>query len=280
MHFFLQKEASMLAPGSFSERTVFITGAGTGIGKGFALRAAELGARVVVAGRRENLLRETATAIEAKGGKALVCPVDIRQPEVVEAAIARVIAETGSIDVLINNAAGNFLARAEDISPNGWNSVINIVLNGTAYCTLAAGRRMLEQGRGKILSISAAYAWYGGPGTAHSAAAKAGVIALSQTLAVEWGPRNVQVNCLCPGFVDTEQSRTALWPTDAARQKILQTIPAGRFETIEETVEIGLFLCTPTADYINGEVLVADGGQWLNKGVFTLPQRGQRYAKV
>ena len=270
----------MLAPASFSSRTVLITGAGTGIGRGFALRAAELGAHVVLAGRRENLLQETARAIEAKGGKSLLCPLDIRKPDAVEAAIERVVQETGSIDVLINNAAGNFLARAEDLSPNGWNSVINIVLNGTAYCTLAAGKRMLQQGHGKILSISAAYAWYGGPGTVHSAAAKAGVIAMSQSLAVEWGPRNVQINCLCPGFVDTEQSRTALWPSKAAQQKILDTIPAGRFETIEETVEIGLFLCTPTANYINGEVLVADGGQWLNKGVFTLPESGKRYARV
>lgn len=103
---------------------------------------------------------------------------------------------------------------------------------------------------------------------------------MSQTLAVEWGPRNVQVNCLCPGFVDTEQSRTALWPSKSAQKKILDTIPAGRFETIDEIVEIGLFLCTPTADYINGEVLVADGGQWLNKGVLVLPERGQRFQKV
>lgn len=270
----------MLAPNSFSSRTVFITGAGTGIGRGFALRAAELGAFVVLAGRRENLLQETARTIEANGGKALLCPLDIRKPDAVEAAIERAVKETGSIDVLINNAAGNFLSRAEDLSPNGWNSVINIVLNGTAYCTLAAGKRMVQQGRGKILSISAAYAWYGGPGTVHSAAAKAGVIAMSQSLAVEWGPKNVQINCLCPGFVDTEQSRTALWPTKDAQQKILDTIPAGRFETIEETVEIGLFLCTPVANYINGEVLVADGGQWLNKGVFTLPEPGRRYAKV
>lgn len=270
----------MLATGTFADRTVLITGAGTGIGRGFALRAAALGARVAVAGRRENLLQQTVRDIEAAGGQAFACPVDIRKPDAVEAAIDGVVQRTGSIDVLINNAAGNFLVRAEALSANGWNTVINIVLNGTAYCTLAAGRHMLRQGRGKILSISASYAWTGGPGTVHSAAAKAGVIAMSQTLAVEWGPRNVQVNCLCPGFVDTEQSRTALWPSDDARSRILDTIPAGRFETIDETVEIGLFLCSPAANYVTGEVLVADGGQWLNKGVFTLPDAGQRYAKV
>lgn len=270
----------MLAGGALAGRSVFVTGSGTGIGRGFARRAAALGATVGLAGRRESLLQEVADEIAAAGGKAVVCPVDIRKPEAVEAAIERFVAMAGSIDVLINNAAGNFIARAEDISANGWNAVINIVLNGTAYCTFSAGKRMLAQGRGKVLSISAAYAWCGGPGTAHSAAAKAGVIALSQTLAVEWGRRNVQVNCLCPGFVDTEQSRAALWPTDEGRAKILSTIPAGRFETIEETVEIGLFLCSPMADYINGEVLVADGGQWLNKGVFVLPKPGERYQKV
>ncbi|MFI5400730.1 MAG: SDR family oxidoreductase [SAR324 cluster bacterium] len=270
----------MLAPGSFSGRTVFITGAGTGIGRGFALRAAELGARVALAGRREHLLQETARAVQKQGGEALLCPLDIRQPDAVEAAIGRVAGQAGGIDVLINNTAGNFLVRAEELSPNGWKSVIDIVLNGTAYCTLAAGKRMLRQGHGKILSLSAAYAWHGGPGTVHSAAAKAGVIAMSQTLAVEWGPGNVQVNCLCPGFVDTGQSRAALWPTPSAREKIQDTIPAGRFETVAEIVEIGLFLCSPAAAYINGEVLVADGGQWLNKGVFTLPEPGKRYAKV
>lgn len=270
----------MLAAGTFSNKTFFITGAGTGIGKAFALRAAALGATVALGGRREDPLRETSAEIAEAGGQSLICPIDIRNPDDVDATIARVVAETGHIDVLINNAAGNFVARAEDISPRGWNAVINTVLNGTAYCTLAAGKHMLNQRSGKVLSISAAYAWHGGPGTAHSAAAKAGVIAMSKSLAVEWGPRNVQVNCLCPGFVDTPQSRTALWPTAEGQQHILGSIPAGRFGTIEETIEAGLFLCSPAADYINGEVLVIDGGQWLNKGAFVLPEPGHRYDKV
>jgi hypothetical protein len=270
----------MLADNSFSGKVFFITGAGTGIGRGFALRAAALGATVVAAGRREEMLNEVVATIHAAGGQARACAIDIRDPEAVSNAIDGVVAQLGSIDVLINNAAGNFVARAEDISPNGWNAVIGTVLNGSAYCTLAAGKHMLRQRSGKILSISAAYAWYGGPGTAHSAAAKAGVIALSQSLAVEWGPHNVQINCLCPGFVDTEQSRTALWPTAEGQERILASIPAGRFETIEETVECGLFLCSPAANYITGEVLVADGGQWLNKGVFVLPPPDTRYKKV
>ncbi|KAI3590321.1 Oxidoreductase, short-chain dehydrogenase/reductase family (plasmid) [Cupriavidus sp. U2] len=270
----------MLAKGTFSNKVFFITGAGTGIGRGFALRAAELGATVVAAGRRGTLLDDVVASIHAAGGRAIPCVVDIRDPNSVQQSIDGVVEQLGTIDVLINNAAGNFVARAEDISPNGWNAVIGTVLNGSAYCALAAGKHMLGQRSGKILSISAAYAWYGGPGTAHSAAAKAGVIALSQSLAVEWGDRNVQVNCLCPGFVDTEQSRAALWPTPEGRERILSTIPAGRFETLEETVECGLFLCSPAANYITGEVLVADGGQWLNKGVFVLPAPNTRYQKV
>jgi len=270
----------MLREDSFLSKVVFITGAGTGIGAGFARRVAELGGIPVLAGRRLELLEAVATEIRSNGGRALTFSLDIRQPEDVKTVMDKVASELGRIDVLINNAAGNFVSRAENISSNGWNTVINTVLNGTAHCTLTAGRHMIRQGSGKILSISAAYAWFGGPGTVHSAAAKAGVIAMSQTLAVEWGQHNIQINCLCPGFVDTEQSRTALWPTAEGQAKIIDSIPAGRFETVEETVEIGLFLCTPMANYINGEVLVADGGQWLNKGVFVLPESGKRYQKV
>ena len=270
----------MLAPETINNKVMLITGAGSGIGRGFALRAAALGARVALAGRRESLLEVVAAEIRAAGGEALVCAMDIRNSDEVQTQVNRVVNFYGRIDVMLNNAAGNFVSRAEDISPNGWNTVINTVLNGTAYCTFAAGKHMLAQSGGKILSISAAYAWFGGPGTVHSAAAKAGVIAMTQTLAVEWGDRNIQVNCLCPGFVDTDQSRTALWPSEEARESILSSIPNRRFETIEETVEIGLFLCSPMADYINGEVLVADAGQWLNKGVFKLPESGKRFAKV
>ena len=263
---------------SLQHKTVLITGGTDGIGRSLVLKYLSHGANVVTCGRTQHKIH--ALEAEAPIGKLCVLNLDIAIERDCERLVNHTIQQFGSIDVLINNAAGNFVSRAEDISPNGWNAVINIVLNGTAYCTMAAGRHMLRQGSGKVLSISAAYAWYGGPGTVHSAAAKAGVIAMSQTLAVEWGPRNVQINCLCPGFVGTEQSRTALWPTSEGQQKIISSIPAGRFETVEETVEIGLFLCTPMANYINGEVLVADGAQWLNKGVFVPPPPEQRYQKV
>ncbi|MGO4830880.1 SDR family oxidoreductase [Rhizobiaceae sp. 2RAB30] len=263
----------MLAAETLKDNVLLVTGAGTGIGQVFAARAAAQGADVVLIGRRADRLEDTARLVRDKGRRALVCAFDIRDPDAVEANVARAADTFGRLDGLVNNAAGNFLVHAEALSPNGWNAVVGTVLNGTAYMTLAAGRHMITQRRGKIVSISASFAWTGGPGTVHSASAKAGVIAMTRSLAVEWGPHNVQVNCLCPGFIDTPQSREVLWPTEAGRKKILATIPAGRFGTIDEAVDVGLMLCSPMADYITGEVLTIDGGQWLNKGVFEIPAR-------
>jgi NAD(P)-dependent dehydrogenase (short-subunit alcohol dehydrogenase family) len=265
----------MLKVGSVRGATVMITGGGTGLGRGFALRFAEAGAKVALVARNSERLEAVAAEIRGQGGVALVHRADIRDAAAVQKVVDAIVEETGRLDVLINNAAGNFIARAEDVTPNGWNAVVGIVLNGSFYCARAAARQMLKQGSGKILSIVASYAWVGGPGTVHSAAAKAGVIAMTKTLAVEWGPRNLQVNCLCPGFVDTEQSRRALWPTEAARAQLVSRIPAGRFGSIEETVEAGFYLCSPAANYINGEVLTIDGGEWLNKGAFVLPEAGE-----
>lgn len=260
---------------SFQGKTVMVTGAGTGLGRAFALRFAELGATIALVARRVERLEAVAEEIGAAGGKALVVPLDIRDAEAVEAGVERIVQETGRIDVLVNNAAGNFIARAEDITPNGWNAVVGIVLNGSFYCAHAAGKRMLAQRSGKILNITASYAWVGGPGTVHSASAKAGLITMARTLAVEWGGRNVQVNCLCPGFVNTEQSREKLWPTQEASDHILERVPAGRFGTIDETVEAGVYLCSDAASYVNGEVFTIDGGEWLNKGALKLPEVDQ-----
>jgi hypothetical protein len=260
---------------SFHGKTAMVTGAGTGLGRCFALRLAELGATVALAARRVERLEAVAEEIRAAGGEALVVPLDIRDGEAVETAVADIVERTGRLDILINNAAGNFVARAEDITPNGWVAVVNIVLNGSFFCARAAGRRMLTHGGGKILNVTASYAWVGGPNTVHSASAKAGLIAMAKTLAVEWGGRNVQVNCLCPGFVDTEQSREKLWPTPEARQHILDRVPAKRFGSLEETVEAGIFLCSEAANYVNGEVFTIDGGEWLNKGALQAPERGE-----
>lgn len=258
---------------TFVDKTAVVTGGGTGLGRGFALRMAREGATVALVGRRADRLETVAEEVRGEGGRAIVLPLDIRDPDAVAAGFRDVVEETGRLDVLVNNAAGNFLVRAEELTPNGFEAVVRIVLHGSAFCALEAGRHMLEQGGGKILSIVASYAWVGGPLTVHSATAKAGVIAMTKTLAVEWGSRNVQVNALCPGFVDTEQSREVLWPTSDGQQRLIDRIPAGRFGSVEEVVDAGLFLCTPAADYITGETLVIDGGEWLNKGAFVAEDR-------
>src|SRR6185312_15546779 len=144
-------------------------------------------------------------------------------------AMDALVAEHGRIDSLVNNAAGNFVVPSEDLSPNGWKAVTDIVLNGTYYCTDAAARHMLTQRSGTILNVIASYAWHGHPGTVHSAAAKGGVVAMTRTLAVEWGGRGVRVNCIAPGPTETEGAGSALWATPSARSQVLASVPAGRF---------------------------------------------------
>ena len=162
---------------------------------------------------------------------------------------------------------GNFVCKAEDLSPNGWRVVVDIVLNGSFFCSRAVGREMIAQGRGgKILSVLATYAWTGGPGTVHSAAAKAGVLALTRTLAVEWAPHKIRVNAVAPGPVATEGAGSKLWGTPEAQQRMVGQIPVGRIGRPEEIAQAVAYLVSPHADYINGEALTMDGGEWLGKG--------------
>jgi NAD(P)-dependent dehydrogenase (short-subunit alcohol dehydrogenase family) len=252
----------------FTGKTIVITGGGTGLGRAMAEHFGSLGGHVVAAGRRPEPLAETIAAIRAAGGSAEAMPTDIRLPDQVQALVDGVVAKHGHLDCLVNNAAGNFIVRAEELSPNGWNAVINIVLNGTFYCSRAAGRAMIAAGRGgSILNIVAAYAWTGGPGTIHSAAAKAGVISMTQTLAVEWGRHGIRTNALCPGVVNTPGAAAKLFPTEAIRDRIARRVPLGRLETPEEVARAAAFLLSDDASYVNGAVLVADGGMWLEPGL-------------
>ena len=169
--------------------------------------------------------------------------------------------------MLINNAAGNFLCPTADLSPGGWKVVIDIALNGVFYCCREVGRHMIERGFGRICNVVASYAWTGGPGTAHSAAAKAGVVALTRTLAVEWAGHGIRVNAVSPGAFQSDGARERLWPTAEMETAVRNAVPLQRFARTDEVANAITYLCSPPADYINGEVLVMDGGSHLGRGL-------------
>ncbi len=259
----------MLAENTFRGRVAIVTGGGTGIGRAIAQEYARLGARLVLASRNPEHLEPAAQELRARGTEVLTIPTDVREPSQVEQLCEETVRRFGSIDILVNNAAGNFICPAEKLSPNGWNAVVNIVLNGTFYCSRAAGLRMIESRRGgNILNIVAAYAWTGGPGTIHSACAKAGVVTMTRTLAVEWAKYKIRVNAISPGPVETEGAGSRLWGTPEAHAAMLRTIPWGRIGGTEEIARAAAYLVSDYADFITGEVLVMDGGQSLGKGMF------------
>lgn len=255
-----------LAPGLLAGKTAWITGGGTGLGRAMALRFAELGAKIAISGRREDPLRETADAIRAAGGQAVWATCDVRDAEAVEAALERIVAELGEPGILVNNAAGNFLSRSEELSPNGFAAVVGIVLHGTFHCTSTLGRRWIAGKRpGTVLSIAATYA-SSGAGSAFvlpSACAKAGVVALTRSLAVEWGHYGIRLNAIAPGPIPTEGAFSRLLPSEAMRKQREARIPAGRFGRPDELAELAAFLVSDAADWIRGEVVTIDGGEWL-----------------
>ena len=229
-----------------------------------ALRFAELGASVGLSGRRAGPLDEVARAIRERGGRAAAACCDVRDAAAVDAARARVEAELGPLDILVNNAAGNFLCPTEELSPNGFAAVVGIVLHGTFHCTHAAGRAWIAAGRpGTVLSILATYAWTGSAFVVPSACAKAGVLALTRSLAVEWAPHRIRLNAIAPGPIPTAEAFARLVPTEDLAEERLRRIPAGRFGTPEELAELAAFLVSDAADWIRGEVVTLDGGEWL-----------------
>ncbi len=252
----------------FRDRVAVITGGGTGLGRAFALRFSELGARLVLASRDLSHLEPACTEIRERGGEALAVPTDVRVPEQVENLVRRTVEQHGRLDILINNAAGNFLCKAEKLSYNGWRSVVDIVLNGTFYCSRAALEPMKSQGYGRILNILAIYATGASPGTVHSCAAKAGVLAMTRTLAVEWARYNIHVNAVAPGSFPTEGASSRLMLAPGAAERGLKRIPVGRAGRHEELANLAAFLCSDYADYINGESVTIDGGVSWNHPSF------------
>jgi NAD(P)-dependent dehydrogenase (short-subunit alcohol dehydrogenase family) len=228
-----------------------------------------MGATVAIASRHTENTERGVAEIAEDGAQAFPIQVDVRDPAAVDAMVESVVARTGRLDILINNAAGNFICRAEDLSPNGWNAVIGIVLNGSFYCSRAAGRQRIKQAAGgSIVSILANYAWTGSAGTIHSASAKAGVMAMTQTLAVEWASHQIRVNAIAPGPIESPGAARQLWSSDAAVDAITASVPIGRWGRPEEIANAVSFLVSPHAAYITGEVLTVDGGQWLNRGTY------------
>ncbi len=257
----------MLPEKTFEGRVGIITGGGTGIGFAMAQELARLGATVVLASRKREHLEPAAETIRSATGRqdaASFHELDVRDPEAVNGTVEKIFAEHKRIDFLINNAAGNFISPADQLSANGWASVIGIVLNGTFHCTSAVGRKMIEARRGAILNVIANYAWTGAPGVVHSASAKAGVLAMTQTLAVEWARHKIRVNAIAPGPVHTPGASKQLFPSEQIAEGIRQTIPLRRFASLEEIAQAASYLLSDYASYITGASLVIDGGQWLS----------------
>jgi NAD(P)-dependent dehydrogenase (short-subunit alcohol dehydrogenase family) len=248
------------------DQVTIITGGGTGLGKAMALYFAGLGSHLVLASRKMENLEAVAAEVESLGREALCVATDVRDPEQVQAMVDQAVGRFGKIDTLINNAAGNFLVRAEELSPNGWNAVLGIVLNGSFYCSSAVGKQMMLQKGGHILNIVATYWNRGGPWTVHSAAAKAGVVAMAKTLAVEWAKHNIRVNCIAPGPIQTEGASSRLWA--GMEDRLAKEIPLGRFGKTEEIAQAAAYLTSEAGAYITGEVLTVDGGGCLNQGEF------------
>ena len=247
-------------------RTILITGGGTGLGRSMALRLADLGAKIFVAGRREEPLRETCDAIRAAGGTAAHASCDVRDFSAVEKMIAAAERDLGSIDTLVNNAAGNFIARTEKLSPNAFNAVTGIVLHGTFHCTLALGRKWIALKQpGNILNIVTTYAATGsGSGfVVPSACAKAGVLAMTRSLAVEWARYRIRLNAIAPGPFPTEGAWSRLMPSAEYEQRAKEAHPMKRFGRHDELADLAAYLLSDQAGYINGECVVIDGGLWL-----------------
>jgi len=213
-------------------------------------------------------LTQVRDEIAARGGESLAVMADVRDPEQVEALMKQAAATFGSVDILINNAAGNFLCRAEKLSYNGWRAVVDIVLNGSFFCSRAAFPYMHKQSYGRILNILATYAFSASPGTVHSASAKAGVLAMTRTLAVEWARYNIRANAIAPGSFPTEGASARLWLDNQDESRIGRMVPAGRHGRHDELANLAAYLCSPYADYINGETVTIDGGMSWNQPLF------------
>ncbi len=241
-------------------KRILVTGGGTGLGRSMGMRFLELGATLIICGRRGDVLEATAAELDGPV-ETHIC--DIRDPDAVEAMVAAIWRD-GPLDHLVNNAAGNFISRTESLSHRALDAVIKIVLHGSAYATLACGKRWLDEGRpASVLSILTTYAWTGSGYVVPSAMAKAGVLAMTRSLAVEWGGRGVRLNAIAPGPFPTPGAWERLVPREDLARDFEDSVPLGRVGEHIELANLACYLLAEEAGYINGEVVTIDGGQWL-----------------
>lgn len=256
----------MLAAGSFADRVAVVTGGGSGIGEAIAVELARLGALVVVVGRTRDKLDGVADRITAEGGRAVVMTLDVRDRDAVEAMVAEVIAQHGRIDHLVNSAAGQFRVAPAELSPGGWQAVVDIVLNGTWNCTQVVGQHMIERGGGgSVISIGSNMANQGGPDTVHSASAKAGVVAMTKSLAGAWGRHGIRLNILVPGMTEGTAGVDILFKDDEALRNGLDGVPLGRLVSRQEVADAACYLLSDHGSYITGTQLIIDGGRALGR---------------
>ncbi len=254
-------------PRTLAERSILVTGGGSGLGLAMAKAFAAHGAKVTIAGRKPERLEAASREIAAaarEGGEVDFFAADIREPDRVEALFAHAVGRFGKLDGLVNNAAGNFLALSEGLSPKGFDAVVRTVLHGSVYCTLALGRHLLaRKAPGAIVSILATYAWTGTAFALPSACAKAGVLAMTRSLAVEWGHAGIRVNAIAPGPIPTEGAFARLMAGAGAEKAALARIPPGRFGRPEEIANLATFLLSDLCPFQTGDCLTMDGGEWL-----------------
>jgi NAD(P)-dependent dehydrogenase (short-subunit alcohol dehydrogenase family) len=250
-----------------ADRSVLVTGGGSGLGLAMAKKFAAHGAKVTIAGRTLDRLEKAAREIAEvarEGGEVDVFPADVREPDEVDNLVEHVVTRFGKVDSLVNNAAGNFLVTSEDLTPNGFDAVVKTVLHGSVFCTLAVGRHLLaRQATGSVVSVVTTYAWTGTGFALPSACAKAGVLAMTRSLAVEWGHAGIRLNAVAPGPIPTEGAWARLMAFPEAEKNTIDRIPLGRLGRPEELANLATFLLSDLCPYQTGDCITMDGGEWL-----------------